>query len=267
MAIKKYKLGRGEVHFSRLDTTTDVFGPFRYIGNTQEFNINIESDELAHYSMDHGVGEKDASVPTTMNRTASMIADEITAENISLFLFGTVSTIAVSAMAAAQVDTIVGVKLGWGYPIGVTASDPVGALKVIFPGAGATLFRVTDSAGTTVYTAGTDYYFDQVSMLVTPLKGGAITEGSTIKIDFAEAAYSTEQITSGSDPVEGKIRYVEFNPKGDNLIWNLPYVMIRPNGDFALKAESDWMALPFEVEILRSGILPAIMVNGAPFTP
>lgn len=267
MALKNYKLGRGEVHFSKYDSVAKDYGPFRYLGNTPEFNINIESDSLDHYSSDHGVGEKDASIPTTMNRTATLIADEIVAENIAMYLFGSVSTIAVTAMGSAQVDTITNVQLGYGYPLGVSEADPVGALKVIFPGTGGTLFKVTDSAGTTTYTAGTDYIFDQTTMLVTPLKGGTITAGSTIKINFAEAAYSTEQIVSGSDPVEGRIRYVEDNPAGDNLVYNMPYVVVRPNGDFTMKAESDWQALPFEVEILRSGSMQAIYVNGLPFTP
>lgn len=262
MALKNYKLGRGEVHFSKLDTVTKTFGPFRYLGNTPEFNINIESDSLDHFSSDHGVGEKDASVPTTMSRTASIVADEIVAENIAMYLFGSVTQVSVSAMASAQVDTITAVKLGYGYPLGVDANDKVGALKVIFPGAGATQFKVTDSTGTTTYTAGTDYIFDQKTMLVTPLKGGTIVAGSTIKINWAEAAYTTEQIQSGSDPVEGRIRYVEDNPMGDDTIWNLPYVVVRPNGDFALKAESDWQALPFDIEILKDGSFPAIIVNG-----
>ena len=262
MALKEYKLGRGEVHFSKLDSVTKVFGPYRYLGNTPEFNINIESDSLDHYSSDHGVGEKDASVPTTMNRTASLVADEIVAENIAMYLFGDVQTISVSAMGSAQVDTITGVKLGYGYPLGLSDSDGVGALKVIFPGTGGTLFKVTDSTVTTTYVAGTDYIFDQKSMLVTPLKGGAITSGQTIKINFAEAAYTTEQISSGSNPVEGRIRYVEDNPMGSDLIWNLPYVVVRPNGDFALKAESDWQALPFDIEILKNASLPAILCNG-----
>ena len=240
MALKEYKLGRGEVHFSKYDPFTKTFGPFRYLGNSPEFNITAEANTLDHYSMDHGAGEKDASVTTSLTRSATLVCDEISYENIAMYVFGDTSTISVSAMSSVQIDTINNVKLGYGYPLGVDANDKVGALKIIFPGTGVTEFKVTNATFSTTYVAGTDYIFDQKTMLVTPLKGGGIAAGSTIKIHFAEAAYSTQQVVSGSEPTQGRIRYVEDNPMGSDMVYTLPFVTMRAGGDFALKAESDW---------------------------
>lgn len=59
-ATPNYTLGRGKVYFARF-TSGQVPGPFRYIGNTPEFNLTIELETLDHFSSDEGIREKDDS--------------------------------------------------------------------------------------------------------------------------------------------------------------------------------------------------------------
>lgn len=265
---KDYVLGRGELRVAIFDPNTSIYSGFRYMGNTPEFNLSVETDSLDHFSMDRGVGEKDATVVTSTNRSATIIADEITGPNLALFLFGTTSTIAVSAMSAVATDTINNVQLDYYYGLGITALDPVGALKIIYPGAGATLFAVKNNAGDTTYVAGTDYLFDPRTAMVKVLKGGAIVAGSTIKISYAEAAYSYDEVKSGAQPIQAALKYHSFNAYGKEQDFHIPLATVRPNGDFALKAESDWQSMPFELEILAPGNgLAAIYANNLPFTP
>lgn len=261
---KDYALGRGELHFAKYNVETGKYSGYRYLGNTPEFNINVETESLDHFNMDHGVGEKDASVITSSNRTGSIIADEITGPNLALFLFGESSTVAVSAMSATVAEEIPNVELDRSYPLGVTENDGIGVLRAIYPGTGATAFTVTNAAGSTTYVHGTDYLFDQRSAMIKTLKAGSIVAGSTIKVNYAEAAYTFESIVSGAEPTQGAIKYISDNAYGKDHDWYLPLVSVRPSGDFALKAEADWQAMPFELEILRSGSLPAIMIAGRP---
>lgn len=265
---KDYVLGRGELFVALFDPNTETYGAYRYMGNTPEFNLSIETDSLDHYSMDRGVGEKDATVVTSTNRSATIVADEITGPNLALFLFGTTSIVSVSAMGATVMQAITGVELDRFYALGVTANDPVGVLKVIYPGTGATLFTVTNAAASTTYVAGTDYIFDTRTSMIKILKGGSITAGQEIRINYAEAAYNYEEIKSGAVPVQAGLKYKSYNAYGGEMDFHIPLTTVRPNGDFALKAEADWQSMPFEVEILApGGGLSAIYANNLPFTP
>lgn len=261
-AERNYTVGRGEVHFARFKSGTQTPMGYRYIGNTPEFSLTLESQTLDHYNSDRGIREKDASVTIEVARSGSIVADEILAENIAMFLFGAVDT--VSTAGGAATETLTGVKLGQGYPLGVSDADPVGALMIDYPGEDTSLFKATDTTATTTYEAGTDYVYNQNTGLFTPLEGGAIVADSEVKLTYTELAYSHERIMSGSEPVAGALKFVTFNPIGKQYNWNLPSITIRPNGDYNLKGD-EWQQIPYSFEILRKGSLEAVYVNGAPF--
>lgn len=265
--MTNYTIGRGEVHFARFASGTTTPMGFRYIGNTPEFSLTFESTKLDHFNSDRGIREKDASVTIEVARSGQITTDEIDNENVSMFLFSAAGaeTIAVAGGAVTN-EVIADVVLGRSYPLGVSDSDPVGALSVAFPGSGGTLFTVKNSGGTTTYTAGTDYVFNTGTGLLTPLEGGTITAGSDIKVNYTELAYNYELVKSGSEPVAGALKFITFNPIGEQRVYTLPYVSISPNGDYNLKGD-EWQQLPFNFEILRKGALEAVYVNGAPFTP
>ena len=71
--MNQYVLGRGEIDFSRFRTGGQDPEGFRYIGNTPEFNLTIESENLDHFNSDRGVNEKDASIVLTTNRSGSLM--------------------------------------------------------------------------------------------------------------------------------------------------------------------------------------------------
>lgn len=169
MATKNYTLGRGKVYFSRFKTGTQVPEGFRYIGNTPEFNLTIESEELDHYSSDGGIREKDDSVPLEVTRNGSMITDNIDPENVALFFFGTASTVTQASVVKTP-EEFTGVKVGHKYKLGISDSNPGGYFGISptgfevsdgesnGPATGTITFSGTGSAddtvtvGTTVYT-------------------------------------------------------------------------------------------------------------------
>lgn len=266
MAEKNYVVGRGEVHFARFLPGTTTRTGYRYIGNTPEFSMTLESQNLDHFSSDRGIREKDASVTIEVGRSLSIVADEITAQNLALFFFGDNETTTIAGGGSAITETFSNVGLDLSYPLGVTDDDPLGVLKAVYPGVSATLFAVKDGTGVTTYVAGDDYVYDPATGLVKFLSGGDIDEAQAVKVTYTEAAYSFDRITSGAEPVAGALKFITKNPIGDQFIYTLPYVTIRPNGDFNLKGD-DWQQIPFSGEILRLGDLEAVYLNGAPYTP
>ena len=258
MATKNYTLGRGKVHFSRFKTGTQVPAGFFYIGNTPEFNLTIESETLDHFSSDEGIREKDDSVPLEVTRTGSLITDNIDPKNVALFFFGEESTVT-QATVASSTETLEEIKAGHSYKLGVTTNNPTG-----YFGIGTAGFDVEVSGGGTALVAGTDYEMNYDTGILTFLEGSTLAvDGADIDVTFAVKASTRSRVISGSEPVEGAMMYIAFNPKGKNFDYYLPYVKITPNGDYALKGD-EWQQIPFTIEALKPTQGEAIYMDGRP---
>lgn len=139
--IKNYTLGRGKVNFSRFLAGTQIPEGFLYIGNTPEFNLTIESEDLPHFSSDEGIREKDDGVTLEVTRTGSMITDNISPENVALFFFGVSSTV-VTTSSGPTTFTQANVIPGRSYRIGATVDNPTG-----FMGFDSVGFEVKEAGG------------------------------------------------------------------------------------------------------------------------
>lgn len=251
-----YTLGRGKVYFARYAAGTQTPDGFRYIGNTPEFSLTIESEELDHYSSDEGIREKDDSVPLEVNRTGSLITDNISPENVALFFFGENSTLT-QPVVASSTEALTGIKAGHSYLLGATPANPTG-----YRGIDQTGFSV--DIGPTNLVAGTDFEMDYDSGLITFLEGSAeAVDGADVDVTFAVAGSSRDRVISGSSPVEGAMMYVTANPKGSDSTFLMPYVKITPNGDYALKGD-EWQQIPMSLEILKLSNQEAIYRDGDP---
>ena len=251
-----YTLGRGELHFAQFATgTTDPRGE-RYLGNTPEFNLTIENEELEHYGSDRGVKEKDDSITLQTNRTGSFTTDNVSPENLSLFFFGSKS-IFTAAGGAITGEAHSDVEVGLSYQLGSSPSNPAGARNV-------SLVAVKRAA--TTFVVNTDYTVDLELGRITILDGGAIVDGDDITVDYTVAASQRDHIVSGSKAIEGSLRYIAFNAAGKQFDWFMPRVKITPNGDFALKGD-EWQVIPFNLEVLKKTGMEAIYVDGRPMAP
>ncbi len=255
---QNYTLGRGKVYFARFATGTTVPDGFRYIGNTPEFNLTIESETLDHYSSDAGIREKDDSVPLEVNRTGSLTTDNIDPENVALFFFGDASTVTQASVAAGSpTETLSGIKAGHSYKLGQSTSNPAGYFGIDTTG-----FAVSD--GTDPLVADTDYTMDYDNGIITFLEGSTLAiDGADIELTYAVAASTRERVISGSEPVEGAMMYVTANPKGDDCTFYMPYVKVTPNGDYALKGD-EWQQIPLSLEVLKLDTAEAIYRDGVP---
>lgn len=270
---KNYTLGRGELHFARFLPDTQTPEGERYIGNSPEFSATIETENLDHYNSDRGVREKDESVPLQTNRSASFTTDNIEPDNIAYFFFG--ETSAFASAAATVTDEEYLVRGGLTYQIGMTAQNPSGAraLDVHTAASGgdpAVNVIVTDGAGVPVtFVEGVDYTVDMARARLFIVPGGAIAAAAAllpnkmlpIEVSYKVKSSTRTRVLSGSKPVEGALRYVSYNPVGENFDWYMPYVKLSPNGDYQLKGD-EWQTIPFNVEILKLGNMEAIYIDG-----
>lgn len=90
-----YKFGRGRLLFNRL--VAGVYEGFRPLGNCTEFNINVTSEQFTHTSSESGLEEIDLQFARAIARTGSITVDNMSNENLELFLAAEASTITQTA--------------------------------------------------------------------------------------------------------------------------------------------------------------------------
>lgn len=255
IAYGNQTLGRGEVRFSPFIPGTYTPAGFRYLGNTSSFSFTVQTQNLDHYSSDHGIRQKDKSIAVEVNRMAKFDADDIQLDNLAYFWFGSKATVTQTS-TTANTETIVATP-GRSYQLGISATRPAGVRA---------LANVTATVASSAKTAGTDYVIDTDRGILTVLEGGTITSGASLVVTYDTVAKSYDQIISGNTPVTGALMFIADNPEGANIDYVLRYVKLMPNGDFALKADNAWQTLPFEVEVLTAPGLAAVYANGQPYS-
>jgi hypothetical protein len=258
-----YTLGKGEIYFAPFVPGTTTPNGERYLGNTPEFNITFESEDLEHFSSDRGIRELDKSVILQITRSGSLITDNIEPKNVALFFFGSTDALTVTQTTVTNEPVgiaDIGVELGMFYQLGMTTNNPSGARKIIYPGASGTLFTL--KKGVTTLVSGTDYLLNtdlgRIEILAT---SPTVEDGDELTCTYTVAASTRTRIISGSAPVEGALRFIAYNPVGDNIDYYLPSVALSPNGDYALKSD-EWQQIPFNVKVLKPGTGEAVYADG-----
>lgn len=255
--LKNYVLGRGKLFFDPFAPGTKTKTGERYLGNTTEFNLNIESESLDHYDSDQGVRTKDDSVILELTRTGAMTTDNISEENVALFVLGDVSDIDQAATSVTDEDLGVVVPERY-YQLGASDTNPQGVR-------GVSAVVVTDNSATPVSAvAGTDYTVDLDLGRIYIMPGGLFDGVKRALVDYSTAANTRKRVTtSAAASVEGAMRFIAFNAKGKQKDVYIPYVTLQPTGDLALKGD-DWQNMAFAVEVGELSGLAAIYIDGRP---
>ncbi len=259
MGSENYTLGRGELHFSRFKSGTQVGEGYRYLGNSPEFSLTLETEELAHFNSDRGIREKDKSITLEVTRSGSIVLDEINEENLAYYFFSAAGKETITQAGGSVTGfAIADVIPGRSYQLGEDATDAVGDVKISNTG-------LTVKKGATTFTLLDDYVVDYERGLVTIVEGGAIVAGDDITVDYTTLAASYDRVISGSEKVEGSLKYITRNATGPDRVINMPYVTLAPNGDYNLKGD-DWQQIPFTIELLRKGAMESIYIASLPKT-
>lgn len=248
-----YVLGKGKLYFDPWDTNNATTGE-RYLGNCPGFDITINSTSLEHFSSESGIKQKDDEVLLEVTRNATITCDNITEDNMALFVIGNKSAPAQSS--GAVVDEVLTVKKDRYYQLGAVGTNYSGVRNV-------SSVTVTDNAGTTTYTAGADYTLDTTMARIYIVSTGAITDGQVIKVDYTKAAVSRNQVASASlTATTGALRFVADNPKGTNRDLYAPKANLKPNGSFKWIGDA-WLEVAFTAEFLQKDTtVPALLIDG-----
>lgn len=259
MGSENYTLGRGELHFSRFKPGTQIGEGYRYLGNSPEFALTLETETLNHFNSDRGIREKDKSITLEVSRSGNIVLDEIDEDNLAYYFFSAAGKETVTQAGGTVTGFAINdVIPGRSYQLGEDATDAVGDVKISTTGLavkkGATTLDIMD-----------DYLIDYERGIITFVEGGAVVKGDDLTADYTTLAASYDRVISGSEKVEGSLKYITRNATGPDRVINMPYVTLAPNGDYNLKGD-DWQQIPFTVEVLRKGALEAIYIAGLPKT-
>lgn len=247
-----YTLGRGKLYFDRFTNNVDkIRTGERYLGNTPEINFNTEAELLEHFDADGGIRVKDDQVTLEITRTLTFTCDNIDDDNLAIFFLGTKSTFTQGAGTGLTYD-IDDVQQGLYYQIGQTAANPMGVRDV----------TAVSIAGASLTT---DYTLDAALGRIYIVPGGGIADGDDIVVTYTSAAVGRARVlTSDSVTIDGSLRYIAANPKGNNRDYYFPYVQLTPNGDYTFKGD-EWQTLPFTCEVLKyDDNTAAVWIDGRP---
>lgn len=253
---QNYTLGRGELHFAKFKPGTQIPDGFRFIGNVPTFNVQVTREKLEHFRSTKGVNEKDLTITTKTNRTANITAEDISPDNLAIFLLGSAQILS-EGLLTAQSETFVGTHLGRSYQVGLSDALPTGHRKLTTP---------VLKKGVTVLVLGTDYTIDTDRGCFTVLPTSTtVVDNDDLTLTFGTAASSRTQVISGSTQVEGALRYISYPVHGDPIDFMMPYVEISPNGDFAVIAENALQSIPLTIDIQTKGVQAAVYADGQPY--
>lgn len=251
MASENLTLGKGEIYFGKFKTGTQDVEGYRLLGNCPEFTLNMETNELEHFSSMSGLREKDESVVVERKLGGTINCEDIRTENLALFFMGDATTLT-AASQTGVVNTFTDVKKGLTYQLGITPTNPSGARKVA---------SVVVKVGAVTKVLDTDYTLDADLGLVTILSSGSIADLDDVEVTFNITASTRSRIISGDSQIEGELKFISRNPLGAKIDYLLPWVKIRSNGDVSLITE-EWMSLPFTIEALVKGNLALLYADG-----
>jgi hypothetical protein len=236
----QYKFGRGKLYIDLLTAAGAKVGE-RFIGNCPGFVLSVESEKFDHFSSTAGLRSKDKTVTLAVDFGAQITCDDVTKDNLALFLGGTVETITQSATPVA--NEAITVKKGYEYQLGATSSNPVGVQKV-----GSVV--VTDVAGTTTYVLNTDYALDADSARILIIAAGAIANDQVIHVDYTPVAGTIQRVTSGTaGALDAAIRFIAANASGENDNLYIPLCSVAPSGELPFITEDDLASFTLDLGV------------------
>jgi len=258
MASENYVMGRGEVHFAPFLPGTKTLpqgGGYRFLGNVPTFTLGVTSDKYEHFRSTRGVKEKDLTVILQTNRSATIEAEDIIPDNLQFFFLGSTSNVA-QATTSSLTESFTDVVPGRRYFVGVTGNNPTGYRNLTTP---------VLKKGSTTLTPGVDYVIDVTRGFFDVLIGGAggVISGDDLTLEFGIAASTRKRTISGSDSVEGAMRFLSYNAVGENIDYFMPYVQISPNGEFSLIGD-ELQKLPLTVDVQALTPYEALYMDGQP---
>lgn len=230
-----YVLGAGKVLFRQSGEAG-----FRYLVTTPDFTITADTEVAELYGADTPVAQKIGSTETQRDYTGTFAVHDINLDNLAYFFGGEVEV--EEQDAGTVVEEEFTVVQGGVYRIGVDNDHPLGVRQISSV--------VVDDGDTTTYDEGDDYVIDERRGLINILPGGAIDDGDTIEVSCAYAEVDISRtLSTGAKTIRGEVYFVAGNSDGENTDVIIRNVILRADGEWALKSRDDYQGLGFSMEI------------------
>ncbi len=252
-------LGRGTIYVDAEDSDGNLTGE-RFLGDCPGFTISGSVNRTQAYSHTGPVREKLEDIVTQVDRTSTLTCQNISIENLALFLMGDVSETSQSSGSVSAESPIVNpVQGGQWYQAGQTATDPIGAMDI-------TSFSMTidPSGSATSAVEGTDYEVDLALGRYYIIPGGG-ADGSEINVSYDTNTATWDQIAStDKSPISGAVRFVGDNARGANRNVYIPKMDLAPDGDLPWISADTVQQISLSMAISKRGDLSQVYVNGRP---
>lgn len=151
--VNNYKVGRGRTKIQLYNASNVLAQRARWLGNNPAFTLSVESENLQHFSSESGIRQVDADIPLSITRTSQITVDNISNDNIALFLAGSKSTV-VQAGGAVTNEILSGIAPETVFQLGETANNIAGVRSI---SAVAVDINAAARANSTAYAIGDIY--------------------------------------------------------------------------------------------------------------
>jgi hypothetical protein len=251
----QYKFGRGEIFIDLLDANGATTGEFS-LGNSPGFELSVTSDKYTHRSSMSGISKIDFTVIRAVDFAASITVDNVSYQNMALFIAGTTATI--TQLATPVTNEPHTVLRDREYQLGVSATHKMGVTNV-------SAVNVTNTAGTTTYALNTDYLVDEAAGRIYIQPNSTITPGQIIHIDYTPAAGTYQMVSSGAGgSLDAAIRFKADNPTGSNDDLYIASATLAPSGALPFITEDEVASFTFDVGINeKDSNTPQVQIRNA----
>lgn len=236
---KDYNLGRGKLYFSLLDSVGHPQG-YRFLGNSPEFNLTLDTETLEHQSSQEGLKVTDKEVTVSQKATASISLDELNFDNFALFFAGATNQHANTATTGVTSGIIAVVNKGEWYDLyqdaaGLPSTDSSGK-RMYDLGA----VSVTGPSATPTYTLTTDYKVDSKMGRIFIVTTGGIPASGNIEVTVAANASGDDNVdqvqTLTQTSVVGALKFISENPADADIQTEYQFhqISLKATGDLSM---------------------------------
>lgn len=241
---KRYIMGAGRVYLSESGAP-----PYFYVAETPTFNLSIASESVQLMSSDDVVSTQLCEVQTTQSITGQLVTNNISQRHISMFLGGEISSSNAAGGTAATFN-IDPIATGVWYQLGYSSNFD-GHMHV----SDVTAEEDNSGGAPVALVEGTDYILEPESGLIMFPGTTKATAGDNVTVTYDWAA-GTDSIISVTAPKAPTFCLV-FDSKNRGCSTDLnnriiiPNVRLMPSGDFALKSNSDYQTLTWDLAVMQ----------------
>lgn len=267
-------IGAGECFIDILGSEETSEGE-RYLGDTPSGVLRIETEETTVIAGDGPVPRTLARVVSDIRRSFEVSLQDISPENLALFVLGEEGEHTVAAATVSQAEGKLTVKKGHWYQLGGSIDKLAGGeVKVT-----SCSVHNGPSAGTE-YTASTfltaekervdvvnDYTLNEKAGRLYIEPSGTIPDGEMICVAYTTVEQTLKTVVaSPRKQIKAAFRYMEDAAQGRGNNYYAPVALIRPGGDMALKDRTTAQSLTLNIEVLQpaDGALAPLYINRQP---